>query len=784
MNCVDIIDKMTKKRSRDDEDDSNEEVNEQDNLDTTKDVEADNEEETKEKKDKKKKKEKKKKHEKKSDEDDNNDAASGNASDGDDDSNEKEKKKRRREEGDGDNAENAKSHRPRTRSMSSVNEVDLEELDVSGKKSSEQKKSSPVTNGNTALASAKPLSEFNLSPETVKVLNGRGINSLFEIQYRTLEPIMQGKDVLGRARTGMGKTLAFVLPMIETIRKEKIDIQRRGRLPKVLVMAPTRELALQVSREFEATAPHLAICTVYGGSPFGPQVGAMQRGIDAIVGTPGRICDHIERGNLRLIDLRFLVLDEADLMLDMGFQDEMQKVFNAAQGSNGSSSSSYGSNDAGKKKSFQVLLFSATVPKWVAGVAKEKMDNPVTIDLVGDKDVQASKDVQHMSLMCHYQARTKTINDLILMYGNLAGKGRVIVFCATKKDCNELCASKDISMEMKELHGDIPQAQREATLSGFRSGKFHVLVATDVAARGLDIQGVDLVINSQPPMTNLSGKADVETYVHRSGRTGRAGRKGRCITLYKPTEEYVLKEIERVTGNTFRRIGTPQPKDLILAAAHDVGDTLQQVDPNVLSYFKKTAKNVIEEFGSAEKAVQAALAVITGFTNKKDFTPRSLMQSAEGYFTLIYTLPENAPDLQGASPAFSAMRQLRFSQMNNMHETCRGMSITADRRSCIVDVEATYLEELEQMIDNGDAEGFSIPTELPALLQKDNIYGGRSSSGGRGRPGGNRGGRPSGGGYGGRPSGGPGGYGRGGGGMGRGGGPGASRGFRGRGGHY
>ena len=307
---------------------------------------------------------------------------------------------------------------------------------------------------------------------------------------------------------------------------------------------------------------------------------AMREGLDAVVGTPGRICDLIEKGALKLHQVQFLVLDEADQMLDMGFQDEMQKVFDACKGEASARDSS--------APKMQTLLFSATLPKWVQSVAIKKMRAPiVTIDLVGEGDVHASTDVDHMCLMSppSIDQRAKLINDLLVVYGNLAGDGRAIIFCATKRHCDELAASASLHVEIKAMHGDVMQAARERTLASFRRGQVKVLVATDVAARGLDIKGVDLVINNGPPAGNLSRRADAESYVHRSGRTGRAGRKGNCITLFGPYDEHMIKDIEKATGNTLRRIAAPQPQDMMRSAARAACEAAELVEPKVCELF-------------------------------------------------------------------------------------------------------------------------------------------------------------------------------------------------------
>jgi ATP-dependent RNA helicase DDX21 len=567
----------------------------------------------------------------------------------------------------------------------------------------------------TTPKNSQPVSDFEMNDKTVKVLATRGITSLFEIQCLTYKPILEGKDVVGRARTGQGKTLAYCLPVIEVLFRRKHDFNKRARLPAVLVMAPTRELAMQVSNELQLTAPHIKVCSVYGGSSYDPQLRALKDGLDAVVGTPGRICDLLEKGALKLKEVQFLILDEADQMLDMGFQDEMQRVFDACPSSSTTSP-------------MQTLLFSATLPSWVQSVTSKRMRAPVVkIDLVGEGDVQASTDVDHMSLMApvKMEQRAKLINDLLVVYGNLAGDGRAIVFCATKKQCDELATSDALHVEVKAMHGDVMQAARERVLAAFRRGQIKVLVATDVAARGLDIKGVDLVINNGPPATNLSKRADPESYVHRSGRTGRAGRKGNCITLFGPYDQSMIADIERSTGNTLRRIPAPQPQDLMQSAARAACEAAEAVDAKVAKHFDKPAKELIAKLGGGERAVQACLARLTGFDTAAAVRPRSLLQSAEGWVTVRFA-PQSGKPMHSKGMVFTALRQVLPA---GAADATRGMVLTEDGDAAYFDLECQYEEALREAVEGSE---FSFPTELPKKFKAGGEMQQQHYGGGRG----------------------------------------------------
>jgi ATP-dependent RNA helicase DDX21 len=330
----------------------------------------------------------------------------------------------------------------------------------------------------------------------------------------------------------------------------------------------------------------LAATCIYGGTPYYAQENELRRGVDVVVGTPGRVLDHLERGNLAVEALEYLVLDEADQMLDIGFKDAIEAVLRAIT------------------HPHQTLLYSATVPDWVRNTAQAHMRaDKVTIDLVKDEDVKTSTLIEHLAVRCHWQDRQATLKDILLLYSG--AHGRTIVFTETKREANELALKADLK-GAQALHGDIPQQQRETTLQGFRAGTFRVLIATDVAARGLDIPEVDVVVQCEPPQ-------DVDTYVHRSGRTGRAGKSGVCIVFYKPAQEYLLANIERRTGAKFRRIGSPQPADIMRAVGRDAKKAIERVPDTVLPYFEQIADEMIASHG-ATRALAAALAHVSGVT--------------------------------------------------------------------------------------------------------------------------------------------------------------------------
>eukprot|EP00322_Chrysochromulina_rotalis_P013352 CAMPEP_0115882808 /NCGR_PEP_ID=MMETSP0287-20121206/29205_1 /TAXON_ID=412157 /ORGANISM="Chrysochromulina rotalis, Strain UIO044" /LENGTH=759 /DNA_ID=CAMNT_0003338917 /DNA_START=1 /DNA_END=2284 /DNA_ORIENTATION=- len=576
------------------------------------------------------------------------------------------------------------------------------------------------------------LSNFALSDETLSALAQRGVGALFPIQAACFDLLVAGKDLIGRARTGMGKTLAFALPMVEKVRAMRTEARamgRSGRPPAGLVMAPTRELAQQVAKEVASVAPSLEVLCVYGGTPMGPSCTTLRAGVDLVIGTPGRIKDLSERGVLELSRIGFAALDEADQMLDMGFADDMQAILGQCT-----------------LEDRQTCLFSATLPAWVRDVAPTYMRTPpTTVDLVGDKDVKASTDVRHLAIGAPgpMSQRAATINDVIAMYASASGK--VIIFCDTKAECDALASAEELKVEAKCLHGDIPQAAREKVMAAFRSGRFRVLIATDVAARGLDMV-VELVVQSKPPTNRWSGREETETYVHRSGRTGRAGRKGICVTLAGPRDRQALMNIERTTGNAFEWLGAPNPQMLLRTAAQTAATDAAAIGEEVTTYFRAAAADLLAaKGGNAEEALAAALALATG--TSKPPAHRSLQTHQDGWATLVATM---RTPVQSAGFVFGALRKVLPEGQCEGTDNVRHMKLTADGRGAVFDVNESTLELLLPSLESDKNDWLRRLDELPPLLEQPRDAGG--FGGGKGgkaaAAGGYGGGKGSGKGYG------------------------------------
>ncbi|XP_064418689.1 nucleolar RNA helicase 2 isoform X2 [Latimeria chalumnae] len=519
-------------------------------------------------------------------------------------------------------------------------------------------------------------SNFRISNETIQLLKARGVAYLFPVQVKAFNYVYNGKDLIAQARTGTGKTFSFAIPLVEKLQADLQD-RKRGRAPKVLVLTPTRELAIQVHRDFKDITRKLSLSCFYGGTPYNSQLDNIRNGIDILVGTPGRIRDHLQNNKLDLSKLKHVVLDEVDQMLDMGFAEQVEEILGTAY-------------KKGCEENPQTLLFSATCPHWVYDVAKKYMkSNFKQIDLIGRKTQKAATTVEHLAIECHWSQRAAVIGDVIQVYSG--SHGRTIIFCETKKEANELAINASIKQDAQCLHGDIPQKQREVTLKGFRNGSFEVLVATNVAARGLDIPEVDLVVQCSPPK-------DVESYIHRSGRTGRAGRTGICICFYQRKEEEQLRYVEQKAGITFRRVGVPTTAEIIRASSKDASKFLDSVPVAAIEYFRKSAEQLIEEKGAVE-ALAAALAHISGATSIEQ---RSLLSSDAGFVTMMLTC---SVEMHNIGYAWRGLKEQLGEEIDAKVKRMRflkgKMETWQDSRRWQLSV-ATELPELEEARRDGD----------------------------------------------------------------------------------
>ncbi|MDQ1138157.1 superfamily II DNA/RNA helicase [Microbacterium sp. SORGH_AS 1204] len=356
--------------------------------------------------------------------------------------------------------------------------------------------------------------ELGLGDNIVRALAGLGAASPFPIQAATVKPILEGRDVLARGRTGSGKTIAFGAPLVESILRAQAGKRREfGRAPKALILAPTRELALQIDRTVQVIARSVGLFTtqVYGGVPQARQVGALKKGVDIVIGTPGRIEDLLNQGKLDLSDVQVAVLDEADHMCELGFLEPVQRILRAtADGS-------------------QKLLFSATLDREVAALVDEFLVEPAVYEVAGED--QDSGTIDHRVLVIDHRDKAEILGSLV------DRDGKTLVFARTRAYAEMLAEQFDeAGIAAVALHGDLNQQKRTRNLEKLTSGRVNVLVATDVAARGIHVDDIDLVIQADAP-------DEYKTYLHRSGRTGRAGRSGTVVTLITRQRQRRMTEL-------------------------------------------------------------------------------------------------------------------------------------------------------------------------------------------------------------------------------------------------
>ncbi|MDD2391479.1 MAG: DEAD/DEAH box helicase [Bacilli bacterium] len=386
-----------------------------------------------------------------------------------------------------------------------------------------------------------------------------------EIQAKIIPLIFDGVDVLGQSQTGTGKTLAFALPILESVIENK-KVQ-------ALILAPTRELAIQIEREINSIAKYLNIRTtcVYGSSSIENQIKELKRGVEIVVGTPGRVKDLINRKVLNLSDISFFVLDEADEMLSMGFQEELEYIFEKIN------------NDR------QVLLFSATMPKGIKLIAEKYMSPEYEVVSIKAEE-KTAVNVEQEYYLVNSNTRLEVLCRLIDSYN----PKKCIIFCKTKKNADEVLEKLSLRGYSADIiHGDIIQSQRIATLDHFKAGLFNYLIATDVAARGIHVNDIDVVINYNFPESN-------EAYVHRIGRTGRVNNKGLAITLINSREEKSLQELERYIQKDINKKSVPERDSIMVNRSQSVIDNANKYKN--ANYIDPLFKSFIANLSDDEKS--------------------------------------------------------------------------------------------------------------------------------------------------------------------------------------
>lgn len=417
--------------------------------------------------------------------------------------------------------------------------------------------------------SNKKFNELGLSSNVLKSIDKLGYDTPSKIQGAIIPLIMEGNDVIGQAQTGTGKTLAFATSILS-----KINV--RTNFVKAIVLTPTRELAMQVSEEFKSlnTSTNFDVLAVYGGSSIENQIRSLKKGVDIVVGTPGRVMDLIKRRVLNIQDLEFFVLDEADEMLNMGFLEDIEFIFNKTNNNK------------------QVLLFSATMPSAIQKLAEQYMKADYRFISIKSESKTAINVKQY-----YYLVTEKTRLEALCRVLDMKSAKLGIIFCQTKRDVDRLItelAKRNYSVEA--MHGDIAQSMRIKTLERFKLGAFKYLIATDVAARGIHVDNITCVINYNLPQ-------DIESYIHRVGRTGRANNDGEAITLANPREVRFLNEIEKFANCSIEKQELPQVDDIYEAKyqkiLNQINDTVERKEhKEYIKYVRDMNKDDLMKFSA------------------------------------------------------------------------------------------------------------------------------------------------------------------------------------------
>jgi ATP-dependent RNA helicase DeaD len=414
---------------------------------------------------------------------------------------------------------------------------------------------------------------LGINPSVLAAVIAAGYEEPSPIQTQAIPVILEGHDMIGQAQTGTGKTAAFALPILS-----KIDPAKRE--PQALILAPTRELALQVATAFETYStqmPGLSVVAVYGGAPMGPQLKAIRQGAQVLVATPGRLVDHLSRNDKLLSTIQYLVLDEADEMLKLGFMDDLEVIFESMP------------------ESRQSVLFSATLPHSIRAIAEKHLREPKHIKIAAKTQTVARIDQAH--LMIHADQKISAVCRLL----EVEEFDALIAFVRTKQATLDLAAALEAKgYKAAALNGDIAQNQRERVIDSLKDGRLDIVVATDVAARGLDVPRITHVLNVDMPY-------DPESYVHRIGRTGRAGREGRALLLVTPRERRMLQVIERVTGQKVAEAQLPNAQQVLDARIKKLTNSLRPLIADAEASHGELFDRLVADLDCSPRALAAAM---------------------------------------------------------------------------------------------------------------------------------------------------------------------------------
>jgi ATP-dependent RNA helicase DeaD len=430
---------------------------------------------------------------------------------------------------------------------------------------------------------------LGLNPKLIPVLAELGYESATQIQAECIPVMMAGGDLLGQASTGTGKTAAFALPIISGLDESQVP-------PQALVLTPTRELAIQVSEAFHTYAkkafPNFRVLPIYGGTDYRGQLTSLKRGVHVVVGTPGRILDHLRRGTLVLSQLKTVVLDEADEMLNMGFLDDVKEILKQIT------------------VPHQVALFSATMPNSLRSIVQEHLKNPTKIHIKPTAAAAVNIEQFYTIVSQHHKL------EVLTRYLEIEDIDGTLIFTRTKLGSDELADKLEArGYSVSALNGDMTQSARENVMKKIKNGDLDIIVATEVAARGLDVDRINHVINYDIPQ-------DVESYTHRIGRTGRAGRKGKALLFVTPRETRMLRSIEQTSASPLKEMEPPSVKQINLKRAGLLSAEIGQIIAHAqLDYYRELVEKLVHDHECSELDIAAAFASLS--SKAKPMAPKS-----------------------------------------------------------------------------------------------------------------------------------------------------------------
>ncbi len=531
--------------------------------------------------------------------------------------------------------------------------------------------------------------ETGLLPELLQAVEELGFKEPTPIQEKTIPELLNTKnDIVALAQTGTGKTAAFGLPVIQQIDINDDRVQ-------AIVLCPTRELCVQISKDlvnYSKYSKKIRIASVYGGANIATQIKALKDKVSIVVGTPGRVIDLIKRGVLKINNIKWLILDEADEMLNMGFKEDLDTIL------------------ATTPNEKRTMLFSATMPREIATIAATYMENPVEIS-VGKRNISAET-LQHEYYLVHAKHRYEVLKRIADIHPNIYG----IVFCRTRQETKEVADKlMEDGYNADALHGDLSQPQRDMVMNRFRQKHLQILVATDVAARGLDVSDLSHIINFNLP-------DDLEVYIHRSGRTGRAGKKGICISIIHTRETRKIRDLEKLAGTKFIRRLVPGGKEICEKQLFNLVDKVEKVevdDSNIHDYlpviYKKlewlSREELIKHFISVEfnrflSYYENApdLNVDTNIVDRQDRQPNKRRENKIGYSRFFINLGTkndlSAPRLIGLINEQTRSRDISIGKIDIM------------KKFSFFEVDTRFEKNIQQAFKNAVFEGEHVSVEL------------------------------------------------------------------------